>query len=226
MVREALGRLVRSSSSAPEDLVQSNAVATLETDDKFWLASSFNHSHEYLPLTVALWEQILAGDQISSVRLEQARHSLGMSFMGMGRFSDAARVFRKEKQSIDDMSIVDAFNYGMAMWGVNGATDAEAFQHVVDMDRSDSQKEKTPNYLLCMAIAYWATGDGEAGLEYVDRAQAGLHALRGRSEFSCWRYLRVSARGFVEDLEDIRSIIKDGSAPLPRFMAPVASPRR
>ena len=146
--------------------------------------------------------------------------------MGIGRCCDAARMFRREEQDIDKLSIADAFDYGMAMWGVNETVGTETFQHVVDIDRSDEQKERTTNYLQCMAIAYWAAGDGESGLQYVDRAQASLHALRGRTEFSSWHYLEVNARQFGKDLEEIRALIKDGRAPLPRFMAPVASPRR
>ena len=226
MLREALGRLVRTKSSTPEELVHSTAVTTLEIDDKFWLARSFNHSYDYLPIAIALWEQILASEQASAERNEHARHFLGMSHMGIGRCSDAARMFRKQEQDIDDMSIADAFNYGMAMWGVNGAVEPEAFQRVVDIDGSDVQRDETQNYLQCMAIAYWVTGNGDAGLEYVERAQAGLRALRGRTEFSCWRYLEVSARQFGEDLEEIHALIKDGRAPLPRFMVPVAKQRR
>ena len=225
MLREAIGRLVRTKSSTPKELVESNAVSTLEIDDKFWLARSFNHSQEYLPIAVALWEQILAGDHVSVERHEHARHFLGMSYMGMGRCSDAARMFREQEQDIDDLSMVDAFNYGMAVWGVSGAVESEAFQRVVDIDGTDLQRDKTTNYLQCMAIAYWTTGNGDAGLEYVDRAQAGLRTLRGRTEFSCWRYLEVNARQFGEDLEEIRALIKDGRAPLPRFMVPVASPQ-
>ena len=225
MLREAIGRLVRTKLSAPKELAESNAVSTLEIDDKFWLARSLNHSHEYLPIAVALWEQILAGDHVSAERHEHARHFLGLSYMGMGRCSDAARMFRKQERDIDDMSIIDAFNYGMAMWGVNGAVECEAFQHVVNIDRTDNQRDKTINYFQCMAVAYWATGDREAGLEYVGRAQASVRALRGRTEFSCWRYLQVSARSFEADLEEMRVLIRDGRAPLPRFMVPVASPQ-
>ena len=225
MLREAIGRLVRAKSSAPKELVESTAVRTLEIDDKFWLANSFNRSHEQLPIGISLWEQILGVHNVTAERRKHAQHFLGVSYMGMGRFGDATVMFRNEGQNIGDMNIVDAFNYGMAMWGVNGTIEADAFEHVVDIDRSDGQKAKTTNYLQCMAIAYWATGNGDVGLEYVDRAQADLRTLRGRTEFSCWRYLQVNARSFEEDLEEIRALIKDGRAPLPRFMVPVVSPR-
>ena len=145
MVREALGRLVRMKSSIPKELVESTAVRTLETDDKFWLANSFNSSHEQLPIGISLWEQILGVHNVTAERRRHAQHFLGVSYLGMGRFGDAAVMFRSEGQNIGEMNIVDAFNYGMAMWGVNGSIEADAFEHVVDIDRSDGQKAKTTN---------------------------------------------------------------------------------
>ena len=224
MVREAVGRLARMESSLPNELVQSTAVTSLEIDDKFWLADSFNHSREHLPIAVSLWEQILGVSDLPADRCEAVRHFLGTSYMGSGRCSDAARMFRKEGQDIFDMDIRDAFNYAMAMWCVNGAVETETFQHVVGLDQSDSQKVKDTNYLQCMAIAYWTLGNDEEAIDYLERAQASLRALRGRTEFSCWRYLQVTARIFEADLEEIRALIENGSSPMPRFMAATPTP--
>ena len=218
MVREALGRLARMESPVPQELVRSTAVTSLEIDDKSWLASSFNYSRADLPIAVALWEQILDFDRLSDEKREFARHSLGMAYMGLGRCSNASRMFRTEGQGISDMDIRDAFNYAMAMWGVNRTVDVDAFQHVVDLDRSAIQNERGANYLQCMAIAYWAVGSDDAAIDFVDSAHERLRALRGRAEFSCWRYLQVSARKFVSDLEEIRALIKGGSSPLPPFL--------
>ena len=224
MVREALGRLVRVESSIPNELVQSTAVTSLETDNKFWLASTFNRNREHLLIAVSLWEHILGVSDLPADRRKSAQHLLGISYMGLGKCSDAARMFRNVEQDQGDMSIADAFNYGMAMWGVNGTVETGAFQHVVDLDRSDVQKDKSTNYLQCMTIACWASGDDDAAIEYVDRAQGGLRALRGRTEFSCWRYLQVTARMFEVDLKEIRALIENGSSPLPQFMTATAAP--
>ena len=219
MVREALGRLVRTESSTLKELAESTAVTALEIDDQFWLAGTFNRTREHLELAVSLWEQILGVSDLPEERTGSAQHLLGMSYMGLGRCSDAARMFRKEEQDIPDLGVADAFNHAMALWGATRTVETEAFQRVVDLDRSDVQVDKTTNYLQCMAVAYWATGENDAALDYVDRAQATLSALRGRTEFSCWRYLQVGARSFEADLDDVRALIEDGSSPIPRFMA-------
>ena len=223
MVREALGRLLRAQPSTVNELAESAAVRSLEVDDQFWLAHSFNRTQEHLQLAISLWERLLAVPDFPEDRIGTAQHFLGVSYMGLGRCSAAARMFLKEEQSIADLGIADAFNYAMALWGERQAVEIEAFQHVVDLDLSDVQGDKTTNYLQCMAVAHWATGKKEAALGYVDRAQATLSALRGRTEFSCWRYLQVSARSFEADLEEIRALIEDGSSPMPRFMAEAAT---
>ena len=63
MAREAIRRLTRLEACIPKEIIESTAVTSLEIDDKFWLADTFNHSREDVPIAVALWEQILgAGD--------------------------------------------------------------------------------------------------------------------------------------------------------------------
>ena len=223
MVREALGRLLRTQPSTVNELAESTAVRSLEVDDQFWLAHSFNRTQEHLQLAVSLWERLLAVPDFPEDRIGNAQHFLGVSYMGLGRCSAAARMFRKEEQSIADLGIADAFNYAMALWGVRQTVEIEAFQHVVELDLLDVQGDKTTNYLQCMAVAYWATGERDAALGHVDRAQATLSALRGRTELSCWRYLQVSARSFEADLEEIRALIEDGNSPMPRFMAAAAT---
>lgn len=222
MVREALGRLLRTQPSTVNELAESTAVRSLEVDDQFWLAHSFNRTQEHLQLAVSLWERLLAVPDFPEDRIGTAQHFLGVSYMGLGRCSAAARMFRKEEQSIADLGIADAFNYAMALWGVKQAVEIEAFQHVVDLDLLD-EGDETANYLQCMAVAHWATGGKDAALSYVDLAQATLSALHGRTEFSCWRYLQVSARSFEADLEELRALIEDGNSPMPRFMAAAAT---
>ena len=103
MVREALGRLVRTESSTLKELAESTAVTALEIDDQFWLVGTFNRTREHLELAVSLWEQILGVPDLPEERIGSAQDLLGMSYMGLGRCSDAARMFRKEEQDIPDL---------------------------------------------------------------------------------------------------------------------------
>ena len=132
MVREALGRLMRTESSNLNELAESTAVRSLEVDDQFWLAQSFNRTQEHLRLAVSLWERLLAVPDFPEERIGTAQHFLGVSYMGLGRCSAAAGMFRKEGQGLADLTIADAFNYAMALWGMTQMVETEAFQHVVD----------------------------------------------------------------------------------------------
>ena len=115
----------------------------------------------------------------------------------------------------------------MAMWGVTGTAKAELFERVVELDRSDPPRYETKygtssNYLQCMAIAYWAAGDQDTAIQYAERAQRTVSALRGRVDLSCWRYRRVNADLFESDLGEIRALIEDGGSQMPRFVTETA----
>ena len=223
MIREAIRRLARLGECVPEEVVEATAVTSLEPDGKFWLADTFNRSLEDVRIAVFLWEQILDDSGLPADRRNHGRHCLGLSYMGLGRCSDAARMFRSEGQSIADLGIVEAFDFGMAMWGVNGTVDTETFQRVVQLDGENEREDESSNYLQCMAIAYWAAGDNGTAIDYVERAQRAVGGFRGRTEFSCWRYLQVSAKSFAGDLEEIRAMIEDDGPGTPRFLTGTGS---
>ena len=218
MAREAIRRWTRLGTCVPKEVVESPAVRSLKLDDKFWLAKTFNRLLEDLPIAVSLLEQILDAGEIPTQLRSNAKHYLGLSYMGLGNFSGAAKMFRSEEQAIDELSIENAFNYSMAIWGASGTIEKEVCQRVVDLDRSNVRKDKVPNYLQCMAIAYWGAGDNSTAMDYVERAQRAVGGFRGRTEFSCWRYLEVGATSFEEDLGDIRALIEDGGLRMPKFV--------
>ena len=222
MVREAIQWM---GSCAPEELVESTAVGSLKLEEKFWLARTFNRSREDLSIAVALWEEILRVPDIPASDRHHARQHLGRSHMGLGRSSDAAEMFRIDGQNIAELDIGDAFNYGMAMWGTTGTVDGDIFERVVQLDRSGSypQRYEDANYLQCMVIAYWAAGDRDIAIHYAERAQRKVNALRGRTVFSCWRYLQVNTDLFESDLDEIRALVEDGGSQMPRFVAATAT---
>ena len=218
MVREAIRLAARLGTHVPKEIAESTAVMSLELDGKSWLADTFNRSPKDLMIAVSLWEQILNAGELPSETRNRAKQSLGLSYMGLGRCSDAVGMFRDDEQALDELDIANAFNYGMAAWGVNGAIETEAFLRVVELDGSEIRKRLTSNYLQCMAIAYWAAGDRSKALDHVDRAQETVGGLRGRMEFSCWRYLQVSADQFKADLVDIRNLIENNDSKVPPFV--------
>ena len=219
MVREAVGRLARLEGREPRGFVDSNAVASLDVNGRRWLAGTFNRSRDDLSIAVALWEQIVASDELPADERERARFRLGLSYLGLGLCSEAATIFRDAKRDVAEVEMAAVFNYGMALWGRDGTVDRETFERVVEIDRSIGGREETANHCQCMAIAYWAMGETDKALDCANRAQRSLSALRGRSEFSCWRYLQVSTGVFDRDLDEMRAMIEKSEQRTPRFMA-------
>ena len=219
MVRGTISRLMRLKACDREEVVNFPAVLSLDHRGKLMLASIFNRSMADARLAVSLLEPILDADKLSEDQRDLVRQQLGLPYMGLGRCSEAARVFRNEEKNIADLSIDAAFNYAMALWGENKTVQPEIFQHVVELDRSESRKDKNLNYLQCMAIAYWAVGDNDTALNCVKQAQQVVSKDDFGTEFSCWRYLRVDSKSFSEDLDEIHALIEGRNPRLPRFMA-------
>ena len=215
MVRDAILRTV---SLTPAEIADSNAVTSLDLDDKIWLASTFDRSPAEIRIALPIWKRINS-DNLPAEKLQLVRHHLGLSYIGIGRCSDAVTVLRQGARSDGGMAIADAFNCAMAMWGESGTPDAEAFLRVVELNQSNSQKHEGPNYLQCMAIAYWASGNTETAIEYVDQAQQAIRTTRRATVLSCWCYCRVNAGTFVADLDEIRTLIDGETSLMPRFMA-------
>ena len=217
MVREAISRLMRVGGYDQKDVVISPAVLSLDPDDKLWLANTFDRSLDDVRLAVTLLEPLLDASELSESDLLSTRYDLGMSYMRLGRYLEAAGMFRSEGENVTDLDIPDAFNYAMAMWGQTGTVQEEIFQHVVELNRS-GPLEETPNYLQCMAIAYWAVGDDNSALEFLEQARRAISGFRGRKEFSCWRYQEVDKGSFGKDISEIRTMIKKPGSIMPKFM--------
>ena len=226
MVRGAISRLMRLEAYDRKEVVNSPAVSSLNPDDKFFIASTFDRSPDDMRLAVALLEPTLDAGELQESSRNPARSQLGLSYLALGRCSEAARMFRDEGQDIANLDIDDTFNYAMALWGANGTVQTELFQRVVELDRSDSRKDEaptpTPAYLQCMAIAHWAVGDKRKAHARVEKAKQAIKFL-GRKKFSCWRYLRVNLESFSADLDEIRTLIEGPDSPMPRFMTVTAN---
>ena len=140
MVREAIQWM---GSCVPKKLVESTAVRSLKLEEKFWLARTFNRSPEDLSIAVALWEQILHAPDIPASKLYEAKQHLGRSYMGLGRCSDAARMFRNDGQNIAELNI--AVMPSITVWQCGAQPErstAETFERVVKLDRSGSDPQR------------------------------------------------------------------------------------
>lgn len=218
MVREAISRLMRLGAYDLNEVVNSPAVLSLDPDDKVWIVDPVDSSLNDVLLTISLLEPILDVSELSESDRYFTKHCLGLAYMGLGRCSEAVGMFLGEGENLNDLDIVYTFNYAMAMWGATGTVQTDIFQRVAELNRSTSSDDAGLNYLQCMAIAYWATDENKAALDYLKQAQEVIKDTRSRTVFSCWRYLQADKRSFEEDLDEIRSLIKKPGSVIPKFM--------
>ena len=197
-----------------EDAAASPAVMSIDVRERLSLANRLDERPEEIAVSMSILKQIVGDAAVPEESRANARGSLAMRFIATGACSEAAKLLRHEDRSVEDMDIGDAFNYGMAAWGATDKIVRDPFVRVVELDQSESEMESDPNYLQCMAVASWATGDTPAAAEFEARAR---EAVRG-SAFSCWRYAEVPANKFKEDLDDIRALIDGDDSRMPRFV--------
>lgn len=221
LVREAISLM------APDGLravAESVAVASLGLDDRIWIASTLAETPDEIGVAVSILEPILEGRELGEEQRVGARSALALCYMGIARCDQAAKLLRDRERGVADMDIRDAFNYGMAVWGATEEIASEPFGRVVELEREDdSPSDVHPNYLQCLAIANWAVGDRSKALELARRAREAVGESRGPT-FSCWRYRRVPARDFLEDLDEIEALINGDAARKPYFMTAGAVP--
>lgn len=215
LVREAISLVAPGGLRA---VAESVAVVALSLDDRIWIASTLEETPDEIGVAVSILEPILEDRELGEQQRDRARSVLALRHIGLGKCKTAAKLLRDRERGVADMDVQDAFNYGMAVWGATEEIASEPFTKVVELDREDdSPSDEHPNYLQCLAIANWVAGDRSKALELVRRAREAVGESRGPT-FSCWRYRRVPAREFLEDLDEIEALINGDASRKPYFM--------
>ena len=203
---------------SPKDIAESTAVVSLDFKDQFWLAHNLYGSREEIKIAVSILLSLVSDSDQPEEERASARRELAMAYIGIEMYDEATDILRYGGRGVDEMDIRNAFNYGMAMWGKTASIVSAPFARVVQLDQGDPPTKEQPNYLQCMTIAYWASGDRATALKCERRARKAISVHRG-SAFSCWRYRPVVANAFREDLNEIRALIGGDTSRTPRFMA-------
>lgn len=204
---------------APEELqqvVDSPAVAKLPPGEQLWIADELNRSTDEAETARRMLRPLLSDSRLVSEEQTQARRALVLASIALGLFSEALEVIRNQEPELERMKIEFAFNYGMALWGDGRQIVRDPFQRVLDLEQSD--RDATPNRLQCISLSHWACGDADAAREYATAAHREITRRRG-SEFSCWRYLRVPAAEFAQDVSEMIKLIDGNDSVTPRFLS-------
>ena len=149
-------------------------------------------------------DEKLTVEQRSRIRTE-----LVLAYIGLGMLKDAVRLYGSERPETSRLSMQDAFNYGMAEWGLVGEPQRDMFEPAVKGMSAD-RAARSANYSQCLAIALHVFGKDHDAIEYISKAEEIMCKRTPWSEFSCWRYLTVDAREFSKDCQEIRNYILHG----------------
>ena len=244
LVREAMLLAMRSHS---RNIADSKAVLSLDYHERIWLADTLladtlygtrekkeavvsskvrsdrlHEAREKIRIAVSILQPLIDTKTLPDEDRRSAISQLALAQIGIGEFTQAMKLLSDRRRGVNDMNIQDAFNYGMAVWGDTGTVVPDPFFQVIRLSEADSNPpEKIPNYLQCMAIAYWATGNKERAVQFIHKARTAIDRAR-RPEFSCWQYREVEEQAFKEDLDSIHAMIEGDTSRTPRFIQPAA----
>lgn len=188
-------------------------------EERVRISEQLNRSTSEARIALALVRPIQADASSSSALADKARQSLVLASVATGRFSDAIEAIERREPDVQAMEVVDAFNYGMASWGLTGEIVPEPFRRALECFRSAEIEDQALNRLQCMAVAQWALGETQDA-----RRSAAKASKKDQSwiplEFSCWRYLRVPRSEFERDIEEFLKMIGGDQSVKPRFLLP------
>jgi len=154
------------------------------------------------------------GDVPSS---DYLNHELALASIGIGDYDTAIEILKPEADDEASMSIQDAFNLAMAMWGHERMPPVKMFALVSNKDaESPLDSDKAANYLQCLAITHAALGNLEPAKSFLAEARKRIGSRPAR-EFSAWSYSKVTPRVFRSHLDEIEKLA-NGEDVLPKFM--------
>lgn len=194
------------------------------------IAIGLDRSVSQYRAAIAILEELITADDVAapewadwSWRFAYARERdhwkwhLAYARMAVGEIERAAAFFRDAMVDPGHlMPVPTAFNVAMADWATKGVPSPKVFRKV--LERVDPHAHKTwmrgdASALQSVAVASWFSGRADdAGKRLAEAEEAA-----GRHEISCWSYMRVPSKTFLEHCAEIRRLFA-GEDVVPVFM--------
>lgn len=199
-------------------IANSRAIANMSTEERTVIAHRLDRNEYEASLAVSIVSSLLQEPETPPHDRGFATDVLSLAFIATGRFSDAVQVILSSEPDLSKMKIEFAFNYGMALWGRDGRINTDVFEQVIYLAQEIPASNQTPNRFQCLALSHWATGNVLMARELAESARQAM-IQDGGQEFSCWRYFRVSANAFNEDVDDLVKMIEGDDQIRPQFLS-------
>lgn len=201
-------------------LLKTPRVQALAPVDRLWVGTNLvDRSCD--DVSIDMLELVADSELPEEVRWE-ASPLLGPLYIRSGRCASAVALLTRGGRTVREMGTVDAFSYGMAVWGAPGRLHRAPFRRVVELARAREHAPTDAMYLQCLAVAYQAIGDAENAERKRKASLIALRAAPGMATMSYWRYRQVSTTEFVEDPESIGAWIAGDNSRTPGFLRSTA----
>ena len=140
---------------------------------------------------------------------------LAFARMAIGEVERAAAFF-EDAMAHPSPRVATAFNAAMADWATRGVPSRGNFRRVLERVGADANipwMRNDANALQLVALASWFGGRADDASNRLAEAEEAV----GRHEISCWSYMRVPSKTFLEHCAEIRRLF-DGEEIIPVFM--------
>lgn len=204
-----------------DQLAEYTSIKSLPIGDQLQVAQGLNSSVSHAKSAYDILLSALSTLELSSVQQRVAQDSFILSSMALGKYTEVVDIIAARESEVEKMSGDDAFNLGMATWGISDSVEPKFFKRFLEYSDSLSDDplggDPTHDKTQRRAIALWAVGQiGEATRLAI--AVLELWRRTNRFQFSYWRYLNVSGAELREDILEFIAFVDGVTGIKPRFM--------
>lgn len=189
------------------ELVTSPAIRALEDEKQQYIFQELGHIKEAQPHIVATLREKAAAATDREARNE-LNGLLGLCLIALGHFSEAVSTYNDIGANPAELTISDAFNAAMAIWGAAGEPSNPHLLRVLELADDHEQKDSV-NGRQCMSLVMHFLNNRERALQYLNAARRALDR-EPVPIFSAWRYCNVGIEDLLKDLADQEKMLAGG----------------
>ena len=215
VIRAVRGLIEMDPTSLPS-ITEKRAIAALEIAEACQLSENIiGTDRKALPAGEAILMSWLDRADLSESDHKTVVHKLTLNLIGQRRFREAIGLYNSTDP--DQLDQASAFNLAIAIWGDTGKPPKAFFERVITAHYQASEPTKGPNYAQCLALANWVLDELEKAREHLGRARQLIISQRS-PEFSAWRYLTISTKAFLDDLNAMQRLL-EGEEVMPEILS-------
>lgn len=190
-------------------IVSSERMKRVDINTALAIQNTLRTDRSLVPAAITLLQSMAERDDLAEDNRQTIRINITLSYIAIGEFEKAMAALGERDEVLASGEIVSTFNYAMAEWGQKKIAPIDFLERVLEIAKASPRRAIQPNYAQCMATVSAALSDFKTATEWLEIARARANdRYKQWHEFSCWTYLNVTMRDFLEDLVEMDSAIK------------------